>query len=92
MSQKFDGPRCQSCGIFIMNHHEFGRSATNAIVTDYCRYCYQKGQFVEPDITLEQMIEKLIPAMKTNRNITDEQAKEMAGSLISGLKRWRQKG
>lgn len=51
---------CQSCGM-PMNKDAMG-GGTNADGTksiEYCSKCYQNGQFVDRDITVEQMREKV---------------------------------
>ena len=91
MSEILPGPVCHSCGMLIMKQEEFGSEANHVMNTSYCKYCYWKGQFTEPDITKEQMIEKLADAMKVGKNISDEQAKEMAWGRMRLLKRWKDK-
>lgn len=80
---------CQSCGITIMGREEFGKEKNGALKVDYCRYCYDGGAFVEPDMTFELMVEKVASAMKTGKNVTDEAARESAARLLGGLKRWQ---
>lgn len=83
------GPSCQSCGILIMRADEFGRDKTGVIRTEYCRYCYDRGVFTEPDLTFEQMIENLAKTIMTSRrNMTIEDAREKAKEQITGLRRW----
>jgi len=72
-----------------MNRDEFGREKNGVIRVDYCRYCYDRGAFAEPEITHEQMVEKVASAMKTNKNVSDEEARESAKKLLGGLRRWQ---
>ncbi|MBI5493074.1 MAG: zinc ribbon domain-containing protein [Deltaproteobacteria bacterium] len=83
--------QCQSCGMLIMKGEEFGTFPGGVKNLDYCYYCFNKGAFTQPDITLEQMAEKLAGPMKLNKNMSDEEAKQGAMGLISGLKRWKTK-
>ncbi|MBI5643448.1 MAG: zinc ribbon domain-containing protein [Deltaproteobacteria bacterium] len=86
------GPSCHSCGILIMKAEEFGREKNGVIRTDYCRYCYDKGVFLDPDITFAEMVEKLAKTIMTSRrNMTEELAREKATEQITGLKRWTAK-
>lgn len=85
------GPTCHSCGMLIMKTEEFAIESNYVINTNYCRYCYWKGKFTEPDITREQMIEKLAQAMKINNNMSDKDAAEMAKNRLKLLKRWQEK-
>lgn len=78
--------------MLIMKADEFGCEANVGVMnTSYCRYCYWKGKFTEPDITKEEMLAKLSEAMKVGKNITDEQARDMAWGRMKLLKRWKDK-
>ncbi len=77
--------------MLIMKPEEFGMFPRGVKNLEYCYYCFKNGAFTEPDITFEQMAGKLSGPMKLNKNMTDEEAKENASKLISGLKRWRPK-
>ena len=50
---------CQSCGMPLYNEDDFGTNADNSKNEEYCVYCCQKGQFTDPDITMEEMITKI---------------------------------
>jgi hypothetical protein len=39
---------------------DFGTNLDGTVNTDYCRFCYQKGRFVDHGITLEERIEGTI--------------------------------
>ncbi len=84
-------PSCQSCGIQIKHSSEFGTTSTGVISTEYCGYCFQNGNFTEPDITMEGMIEKLSKTLSEKERIDTEQAREKVGSLLPGLTRWQKK-
>lgn len=77
--------------MLIMKPEEFGCEASLVTNTFYCRYCYWKGRFTEPDITKEEMIEKLAAAMKVSKKISDEEARQMAWGRMKLLKRWKDK-
>lgn len=51
---------CQSCAMPLELHGEDVRgSEQDGTKSDYfCSYCYQNGQFTEPDITFEEMVSK----------------------------------
>ena len=47
---------CQSCGMPLKRDEQGGGTNTDGSrSTKYCSHCYQKGAFVLPDITAEQM-------------------------------------
>ncbi len=58
------GPFCQSCGMPLSKDEAGGGTNADGSKTgEYCSKCYQMGQFTEPDITLEQMKEKVLNKM-----------------------------
>ena len=82
------GPFCQSCGMPLSK--DAGGGGTNADGSknpEYCSNCYQKGAFVEPNITLEQMQEKVMGRMK------EMHFPKFVGRYfvkdIANLKRWK---
>jgi len=89
MAEKLLGPTCQSCGIPLMRADDFGREANFVIKVDYCKYCYDMGKFAEPDITFDQMIEKVAKFLMSKRDMPLENAKAQAKALLTQLKRWR---
>jgi hypothetical protein len=46
------GPFCQSCGMPMVKPEDFGSNADGS-------FCFQKGKFTEPNLTMEQMIDKV---------------------------------
>lgn len=51
---------CQSCAMPLDLHgqDQRGSEADGSLSEEYCKYCYENGQFTEPDITFEAMLEK----------------------------------
>ena len=92
MAENLLGPSCQSCGIPLMRSDDFGREANFVIKVDYCRYCYDRGKLVEPDITLDQMAEKVAKLMIARKDMPIDDAKVKAKALLVQLKRWRGQG
>ncbi len=74
-------PICQSCGMPMLKAEDFGSS-------DYCKYCYKDGQFTNPDITMEQMIERLLP-FAAQMGISEEDARKTGFASLPKLKRWK---
>ncbi|OQA55244.1 MAG: putative zinc ribbon domain protein [Candidatus Atribacteria bacterium ADurb.Bin276] len=83
------GPYCQSCSMPMQKLEDFGTNSNGNQNQEYCRYCYQNGNFTDPDITVEQMIEKCVDIMK-KMNLPDMQI-EQAKKYIPMLKRWSTK-
>lgn len=79
--------RCQSCGMEL-SIHNFGTNASGSMNFDYCKYCFLMGVFLEPEITLPQMIEKTARLM-TDDDTTFKEARGEIEKIIPELKRWR---
>ncbi len=59
------GPFCQSFGMPLAKDENGGGTAADGTKSaDYCSRCYQKGQFTEPDLTVDQMMDKVRGKMK----------------------------
>jgi len=59
------GPYCQSCGMPMSKDEKGGGTeATGEKSTRYCSHCYGGGRFTEPNLTVDQMIEKVRGKMK----------------------------
>jgi len=80
--------RCQSCGMPLnKDPKEGGTNSDGTKNKMYCSYCFENGEFTQPDITLEEM-----------ENLVREKMKEMgmpgfiAKLLTRGtekLERWK---
>jgi len=55
---------------------------------DYCTYCYGVGEFKQPTLTVEEMIEICVPHLKED-GMAEEEARQMLTSFLPSLKRWR---
>ena len=80
--------RCQSCGM-PLGQGFFGTEADGAESADYCKFCYQKGVFTEPTLSLEAMIKTSIQHMTTKLHMTPEEAEKLSRMHIPRLKRWQ---
>ncbi|WP_312298129.1 zinc ribbon domain-containing protein [Chryseobacterium sp.] len=48
--------KCQSCSMPLKKSpNRGGTNSDGTISTKYCGYCYEKGQFTQPDITAKEM-------------------------------------
>lgn len=54
---------------------------------EYCKFCYQNGEFTHPGITLEEMKERMIRMMDKEK--LPEDILEAAINRLPHLKRWR---
>ena len=78
---------CQSCAMPLQKPEDFGTNADGSKNKEYCQYCYQNGQFVAPDITMEEMIEKCAEIMQQMQMPPD--LIERTKQFIPTLKRWK---
>jgi hypothetical protein len=65
----------------------FGTNADGSKNQEYCIYCYKNGAFVNPDLTLQEMLDKVEHIMKqmdTPKEIIDK-----IKQIIPQLKRWK---
>lgn len=84
---------CQSCGMPLNLHGQNvqGTEKNGSYSLVYCRYCYEKGVFVEPNITYAEMIEKGRNAIKKGEG--NPISKYVLASFypyqLRGLDRWK---
>ena len=80
-------PFCQSCGMPMMKPENFGTNTDRSKNEEYCIYCFQKGKFTWPNVTLNQMVEKIV-SMHDQMGTTEKEARKMANENLPKLKRW----
>jgi len=89
MGNKHQGPFCQSCGMPLERPEDFGMGSHGLRINDYCCYCYNNGAFTEPEITMQEMIDKCIGFLVQQKTMPETEAKTMITEFIPTLKRWR---
>ena len=86
MQEKF----CESCGMPMGETDEmYGTESNGSKSVDYCKTCYDKGEFTNPNSTLEEMIESVTGIMVKDFGFSLEDAKEQCNEGIPTLKRWK---
>ena len=88
-TQHPDGPVCQSCGMPMVAAEQFGTNADGSRCPEYCVFCFQRGAFTAPDMTLEDMTEHVAAVGIEKLGLSAEQAKAMAANMLPQLGRWR---
>ncbi len=78
---------CQSCSMPLDNAELLGTEEDGSLNYDYCKYCYQRGQFTSPGITLDEMKERMMKMLDKEKLPPD--ILEAAISRLPALKRWR---
>ncbi len=83
------GPYCQSCGMPLSRDSKGGGTQADGTKSvEYCSHCYELGMFREPDLTLEQMTEKVTSKLK-EMHIPSFLCSYFTKD-IAKLKRWQQ--
>ena len=83
-----DKPRCQSCGM-PLGIGFYGTSSDNTANMEYCKLCFANGGFIEPSLTLEEMIGRSIANMIDDLNMPQDESQKLATSVVPNLKRWK---
>ncbi len=79
---------CQSCGMPMEKDEYFGTSKDGSKSKEYCKFCFNKGKFIDEGITMKEKIEKNIKIAK-EMGMDEKKARKMAEMTIPKLKRWR---
>ena len=77
---------CQSCGM-PMEEELFGTNKDGSKNSDYCKYCYVDGEFIDK-VTMEEYIE-MCSQYGEQAGMTNEEMKEYCTKLFPTLKRWQ---
>ena len=83
------GPFCQSCGMPLSKAEDFGTAAEGFRINDYCHFCYQNGNFTEPNISRAAMIDKCVGILSRQGVMSEAQARHLMATVIPKLRRWR---
>lgn len=79
---------CQSCGMPMVKPEDFGTNADGNPSDEYCRYCFQNGEFTAK-MEMPEYIEMQIKIAVEKLGMSEEKARAMAESTIPTLKRWK---
>lgn len=79
---------CQSCGMPLEHEDQYGTDAQHHKTDEYCKYCYKEGEFVQPELTMEGMIQQSVPFL-VEKGMQKEEATSMLRNYLPFLKRWR---
>ncbi len=80
--------RCQSCGM-PLDDEFFGTEKDGKPTHEYCKFCYQDGEYLLPDLTMDVMIQMSVNNMTEELGFEDPDARELAEKFIPSLKRWK---
>jgi hypothetical protein len=82
-----EGLFCQSCGMPVAAAELQGSDKAGNKTEEYCIYCYESGEFKQPDITLQGMTD-LCTGYLVEEGMDEAAARQMLGSSLPQLKRW----
>lgn len=79
---------CQSCGLpFNEEHAHFIAIEPDGNKSIYCTNCYKDGKFIDQSITMEEMIELIVPIL--GKALGEDVARKEITTLLPSLKRWK---
>ena len=81
--------RCQSCGVPLANNQILGTQEDGAKNNEYCIFCFKEGNFTEPNITMEAIINKCTNILASKSEIPKENIQKIMQVIIPQLKRWK---
>ncbi|WNS41640.1 zinc ribbon domain-containing protein [Paenibacillus sp. MMS20-IR301] len=82
-----EGLFCQSCGMPVESAELQGTDKAGNKVEDYCMYCYEQGEFKQPNITLQEMTD-LCAGYLIEEGMDEAAARQMLNASLPLLKRW----
>lgn len=78
---------CQSCGMPITSNEQLGTNADGSINSDYCKYCYENGEFIDR-VSMEEYID-MCSQYGEQAGMTNEEMRKLCTELFPTLKRWK---
>jgi hypothetical protein len=82
-------PICQSCARPLIHMEDFGTNTDGTRNDDYCSTCFRKGEFTQPDLTVEEMIQTVAEQISARIGMPHPRAEAIAREAIPALKRWK---
>jgi hypothetical protein len=78
---------CQSCSMPLDKPELLGTEKDGSPSNEYCKYCYQNGEFTSPGLTLDEMKDRMTRMM--DKENLPEDILEAAINRLPHLKRWK---
>ena len=78
---------CQSCALPMTEDSLYGKEADGTFSRDYCKYCYDRGEFLH-DVSMEEFIE-LCVELSSCAGMTPEKMRAHCTEVFPNLKRWK---
>jgi len=77
---------CQSCSM-PLTKDILGTNKDGSINEDYCKYCYENGEFIDK-VTMEEYID-MCSEYGEQAGMTNEEMREHCTKVFPTLKRWK---
>ncbi len=71
----------------IISEEQLGKNQDGSINRDYCKYCYENGEFIDK-VSMQEYIQ-MCSLYGAQAGMTNEQMKQHCAQLFPTLKRWR---
>lgn len=81
------GKVCQSCGMPISSEEVLGTNADGSFNMDYCKFCYQNGEFIDK-VSMKEYID-MCAQYGAQAGMTNEEMQAHCEALFPTLKRWK---
>ena len=78
---------CQSCAMPMATSDLYGTNADGSLNEDYCKYCYDKGEFLHK-VSMEEFID-MCSEFGEQAGMTNDEMKKYCAAVFPGLKRWQ---
>jgi hypothetical protein len=83
-------PICQSCGMPLTDETILATNQDGTANHEYCIYCYEDGNFTEPNITMQEMSNICVHYMlNENHGFDEPAARKIMNDLLPTLHRWK---
>lgn len=89
----FDMPMsyyCQCCSMPIPEIGLRGTEADGSASADFCKFCYDHGDFTAQGVTMDEFIEATAPMEAEALGVSLDEAVSLMATLLPHLKRWRE--
>ncbi len=81
---------CQSCAI-PLTENNLGTEADGSNSQEYCNLCYDNGEFREPNLTYDEMLERGIKGIDNSNDskLKKWMFKKSYPTFLKKVKRWK---
>ena len=78
---------CQSCSMPMFSNKQLGTNKDGSINLDYCKYCYDNGEFIDK-VSMDEYID-MCSKYGEQAGMTNEEMSEYCAKVFPTLKRWK---